>query len=214
MTNDPMQPTQPEPLSPAAPVPAPVSAQPSPVPVPVTPVTKRKGSGAWINVALAIAVAIAIGGVAFAVGRSTAPTSASGQTGRGFGNGGLGGGFGNGGQFPTGSGAPDFGGQGGFPRGGRTINGTVESITAETMTIKVASGQTIEVTLGSATTYSTKAPATASDVTTGATVEVQLDFRAGGGLGNGQGNGGNGQGNGGQAAPGPFGTASNVTVVP
>ena len=208
MTHDPMQPTQPEPFSPAAPEPAPVPAPPSPVPV--APVTRRKGSGAWINVALAIAVAIAIGGVAFAVGRSTAPTSANGQTGRGFGNGGLGGGFGNGGQFPTGSGAPDFGGQGGFPRGGRTISGTVESITAETLTIKAASGQTIELTLGADTTYSTKAPATASDVTTGATVEVQLDFRAGGGLGN----GGNGQGNGGQAAPGPFGTAGNVTVVP
>jgi len=197
VTNDPTRPVQPEPIAPA-------TLQPSP-----TGPAKHKNSGALVNVALATAVAIAIGGVAFAVGRSTAPASAAGQP--RFGNG-LGNGLGNGGQFPTGSGAPDFGGQGGFPRGGRTINGTVESIDAETLTIKTASGQTIELTLGADTTYSTKAPAAASDVTTGATVEVQLDFGAGGGLGNG--GQGNGQGNGGATASGPLGTAGSVTVVP
>ena len=184
MTFDPTRPNQPEPMAPATP-------QSSP-----TGPAKRKNSGALVNIALAVAVAVAIGGVAFAVGRSTAPASASGQS--RFGNG-----FGNGGQFPTGSGAPNFGGQGGFGRGGRTITGTVESLSGQTLTIKTASGQTVELTLGSDTTYSTKAPAAASAVTTGATVDVQLDFGAGGGLGNG-----------GPTASGPLGTASSVTVVP
>ena len=112
-------------------------------------------------------------------------------------------GFENGAGFPTGSGAPGFGGAGGFPGGGRTITGTVAAIDADTLTITTESGQTMELTLGSDTTYSTKAPAASSDVTTGATVEIQLDFGAGGGaLG------------GGAAAAGPIGTASSVTVVP
>jgi hypothetical protein len=192
VTNDPMRPAQSEPTTPAP------IAPPTPQSSPTRP-ARRKNSGALVNIALAVAVAVAIGGVAFAVGRSTAPASASGQP--RFGNG-LGSGFGNG-QFPTGSGAPDFGGQGGFGRGGRTITGTVESVTAETLTIKTAAGQTVELALGPDTTYSTKAAATAADVTTGTTVEVQMVFGAGGG-----------QGNSAPAASGPIGTAGGVTVVP
>src|SRR4249919_3690532 len=99
MTYDPVQPAHPEPSGPivqdAAVTPvAPVTAGPTKA---VQPPAKAKGSPAWVNVVLAIAVAVAIGGVAFAVGRSTAPSSAA-TTGRnGFGNGG----------FPNGSFAPN-----------------------------------------------------------------------------------------------------------
>jgi len=204
VTYDPLQPAQPEPMdlvqpgsagAPAAPVSAgPVKAVPSP--------TKSKGSPAWVNVVLAVAVAVAIGGVAFAVGRSTAPTAASTGTGR----------FGNGNGFPTGSGAPGFGGQGGFGgRGGPTITGTVKSIDGTAMTVTTASGQTIQVTLDPTTVYSTNSPATESAVTPGSKVQVRVAFTAGAGAG--FGNGGNGGANG--ATPsGPLGTANSVTVVP
>ena len=121
-------------------------------------------------------------------------------------------GFGNGnGNFPTGSGAPGFGGNGGFGgrNGGPTISGTVASIDGSTMTVTTAAGQTIEVTLDSSTTYSTNSPATQSDVKTGSTVQVRVAFSGNGGFGN----GGNG-GNGGAAPSGPLGTANSVTVVP
>ncbi len=87
--------------------------------------------------------------------------------------------------------------------GGFNLSGTVQSVTGDTLTITTANGQTVEFTLGSATTYSAKTPATASDVKAGSKVEVQLEF-----------------GDGGRptasaaASPGPVGTASSVTVVP
>src|SRR4249919_105991 len=137
MTYDPVQPAHPEPSGPivqdAAVTPvAPVTAGPTKA---VQPPAKAKGSPAWVNVVLAVAVAVAIGGVAFAIGRSTAPTTAAAA-----GNGRLG--FGNAnGQFPTGSGAPGFGGQGAFGgrNGGPTLSGTVKSIDGSTMTITSAS---------------------------------------------------------------------------
>lgn len=201
MSFEPTRPTAPEPFTPAPPEPfppaatAPVVVQP---PAPTTP--KRKGSGgAWLNIILVIAAAVAIGGVAFAVGRSTAPASAAFGNGRGA--------FGNGNGFPGGSFVPGASGQPGFGRGafgggGLSIRGTVESITGDTLIIKTASGQTVEVTTGSATTYNTQSPASASDVKTGATVQVQLDF-------------GGGNRPGASAAPGtPVGTAGSVTVIP
>ena len=188
---------------------APAPGQPAGTPIlPVSagPVTttsrpaKRTGSSGWVNILLAVSVAVAIGGVAFAVGRSTAPSAAAGQPGR------LGNGAGTG-QFPTRSGVPGFGGpddQGGLGGrgGGPTISGTVDSINGDTMTVKTASGRTVEVTLGSSTTYSTSSPATQSDIKTGANVQVRVAFDGSGGFGNGGG------------ASGPLGTASNVTVVP
>jgi hypothetical protein len=209
MTYDPQHPTQPEPAvpldaaNPTTPIPQPAPVQPGPV----TPAGKRPSSGRWLNVVLGIAVLFAIGGVAFAIGRTTAPAAAATTSGR----------FPGGGQFPAGSGAPVFGnggggqdgqgGLGGFGGGnGITVSGTVESIDGTTMTITTANGQTVEVTLGSDTTYSTKSPASSSDVTPGATVQVQLDLAGGfGGRGNG-GNGGTGQT--------PNVMANGITVVP
>lgn len=218
MTYDPNRPTTPEPSwtptdatsstpTPVAPVPpvptAPVFAPPpvmaAPAPLPVA--KSKSSSGRLVNVILAIAVAVAIGGVAFAVGRTTAPAAAA-TTGRnGFGNGG----FPNGSFTPNASGVPGFGGGGrGFGGGGLTVRGTVESVSGDTVTIKTANGQTIEVSTGADTTYNTQAPGTASDVTEGKTVEVQLSGVTGGGFRPGA-----------SAAPsGAVGTAGSITVIP
>ena len=203
-------PIRPETLTPVAPAPAAASAVPTaPVASPAGPLpagtlsqpAKRTRSGGGVlNVVLVIAAAVAIGGVAFAVGRSTAPASAVIGTGRGN-LGGTG--------FPTGSFAPGANGQPGFVRGGLggaglTVRGTVESVDGDTLTIKTASGQTIEVTTDPSTTYHTQTPAAASDVQAGATVQVQLD-PSGAIVGR----------PGASAAPaGPVGTAGSVTVIP
>jgi len=206
-TPAPFAPTQPEP-SPYAPFAgAPVST------VPVAPASKRKGSGGWLNVVLVIAAVVAVGGVAFALGRSTAPASTA-VAGRN--------GVAGGGQFPVGSGGPGFGGGqngggfgggqngGGLGRGsggGVTVSGTVESISGDTITVKTQSGQTVQFKLGSSTTYGTKQPATVGDIKTGSKVEVGLTFAGG------QGPRASGQPGAGQPG-GVVGTAGSVTVVP
>ena len=194
----------PEPRSasgaPSAPTPAPsTSSAAMPAAVAPTPVARRSRSARLLNVALAGAVALAIAGVAFAAGRLTAPPSV---TAGNFGNGGgqfLPGGNGQNGQ----NGRPN--GAGGLFNGGLTLEGTVESVTDTTLTLKTASGQTIQIALDGSTTYHAQTDATASDVTTGGKVLVRLNGR--GGLG-----GANG-------GPTPSGaptspTAGDVTVVP
>jgi hypothetical protein len=182
----------------------------------IAPVTVRRRSTAsmLVNVLLGVALVVAVGGVAFAAGRATAPAAATGRN--GFGNGQFGG---NGQAFgPGASGAPDRGGFGAFGAGGLSIQGTVTAVAAESITLQLASGQTLTIPLDTSTTYHSRTAANASDVTNGATVIVQL---AGGGRGFGNGNG-NGNGNGqpgqgptGSGAPGrALGSASSVTIVP
>jgi hypothetical protein len=215
VTYDPNQPTTPEPgptpIPPAAPAGWPATTPTSPVaanpvttvPGPVIPAAKSKGSsGRLLNIVLGVAIAVAIGGVAFAVGRTTAPASAS--TGRG----GFGANNPNASFGPRASGAPGFGGGrggfGGFGGAGLTVRGTVQSVSGDTVTIKTANGQTIEITTGADTTYNTQAPASASDVTEGKTVQVQITPTGGGGFRPGA-----------SGAPtGPVGTAGSITVVP
>ena len=201
---EPFNPTPPESLSassiPTAPVaPSPVTAAPAIVPA----ARKTSGGGRWLNVVLVVAAAVAIGGVAFAVGRTTAPVSATTGNGRGT----LGGVFPGGSFAPRASGAPGLGrgGFGGGFGGGLTVSGTVESVNGDTLTIKTANGQTIEVTTGPSTTYNTQSAASASDVQAGKTVQVQLDLAGGAGLGRPNASG---------APGGTTGTASSVTVVP
>ena len=147
----------------------------------------RRRSATILNVVLGVAVAVAVGGAAFAVGRASAPTSARGA-------------FANG-QFPnvqqpTGSQAPGaFGGR------GLSIEGSVVSIDADSMTIRTASGTTIDVALDGSTAYHQQSDTTASSVTTGSDVVVRLT-----------GGGRPGQAPGSSAAP--TGTASDITVVP
>ena len=206
MSDDPTQSTPLEPVTwstPAQPTAAASAvAPPQPQLEPVRPTVsapRRSSSGRWLNLLLAVAAAVAIGGIAFAVGRSTAPVAAAGF-GRGLGNGGV---FPGGSFDPNASSAP---GRGGFGAGGLTVEGTVESVTGDTLTITTDTGRTVEVSLGADTQYHEQAAGTASDVTTGSKVSVQLDL-----AGRGQANGGQG-GNG--TANGPTGTASDVTVIP
>jgi hypothetical protein len=160
----------------------------------------------FVNVLLGLALVVAVGGVAFAAGRATAPASAAAAGRTGFGQGGAGGqGFGG----PGASGAPGRGFGGGA--GAVSIQGTVEAIDGSSMTIKLPSGQTVTIGLNGSTTYHSQTAATASDVTSGSSVIVQLQGR--GGAGGGQ--------PGASGAPAPsgapaagLGTAGSVTVVP
>ena len=122
-------------------------------------------------ISLALAGAIIVGGGGFALGRVTAP----GPTFAGF-RGGNGGDGGNGGG---GNGFPGFGGGagGGFRGGG--LQGTVQSISGDTMTLKTANGSTITVTLSSTTTYGKQVSAAQGDIATGSTVRIGVSFRRG-----------------------------------
>jgi hypothetical protein len=180
-----------------------------PVATPAKP--KSGSSGRWLNVLLGVALVFAIGGVAFAIGRTTAPASAA--TARGN----FPGGFTPGANGPTGSFTPGanggfFGGRGG---GGLAISGTVKSVDGDKLTITTDNGQEVTLTTGDSTTYHTQAAASSSDVTNGDKVSVKVDLagRLNGGNG-GNGNGGNGNGGNGNGATGPTGTASDVTIIP
>ena len=166
------------------------------------PVVKpRNRSSRAINLLLGVAIAVAIGGVAFAIGRGTAPAA---TTAGAFPP--------NGGQFftdgngPGGTG-PNFGGPGAFANGGLTVEGTVTAVSDDSVTITTDSGQEVTVSTTDDTTYHQQAAATADDVTTGSTVQVQLE-----GLGGRFGGGGP------NASPAPSGapqtTATDITVVP
>jgi len=176
-------------------------------PVPAAPVRRRGGSGMFVNAILAVALVVAVGGVAFAVGRATAPAAtATGRTGFGANGQGFPGGGG-----PNASGAPGAF-NGGFGAGGISIQGTVTAVSADSITIQTAGGQSVTIPLNASTTYATRTPATAAAVTSGSTVIVQLQSGRGA-FGNG--NGGQGGGPNASGAPGrTLGPASNVTVVP
>jgi hypothetical protein len=191
---------------------------PSPAPVVAPPARRRSGSSLLVNVLLGFALVVAVGGVAFAAGRATAPASTG--TGRfgangANGNGGFAGGFG-----PNASGAPNRG-FGGAAGAAISIQGKVTAVAADSITIQLPSGQSVTIPTSDQTTYHNQTSASASDVTSGTDVIVQV---AGGGRfvtgGNGQGNNGqgNGNGNGGPVASGAptrgFGSASSVTIVP
>jgi hypothetical protein len=113
----------------------------------------------------------------------TAPATSTGAGnsrffGNGAGDGGLpGGGYFQGGYFPGGNDGGGF--RGVFGGGGASIQGTVESISGDTLTLKLASGQTIQVSLSGSTTYHSQAAASSSDVKTGATVRVQIQLDRG-----------------------------------
>lgn len=182
-------------------------ARPTPVAQVGKPAAGKSSNARVLNVILAGALVLAVGGIAFAAGRMTAPTTAGG-------NGPGGGNFPGGGQFNPyfagrgnggGNGGGGFGGLGGaLGGGGVSIEGTVDSVSATTLTLKLASGQTIQIALGPSTTYHSQTNASASDIVTGGTVKVQVDLRgAAGGLNASPGTG-----------TGAGTTASDVTVVP
>ena len=181
----------------------------APARVVAAPAVRRSGAARLLNIALAGALVLAVAGVAFAAGRFTAPSTVSAGN---FPNGG-------GGQFfRNGQGGQDGqngqGGQNGTPgrggflgAGGITIEGTVESVDATTLTLKTASGQTIQIALDGSTTYHAQSDASASDVKSGGKVLVRLDARGGFFGGGPQSTAGTGG-----TTTGP--SASDVTVVP
>jgi hypothetical protein len=147
----------------------------------VTPTVKTKRGLSLLNAMLGLALVVAVGGVAFAVGRMTAPQAAA------FPNGGPGGGNfpgGPGASFePGGSFVPGFGGNGPggglFGAGGVTLEGTVESVSGDTLTIRTADGQTVDVTLPEDATYHSQATASSGDVSSGSNVLVRVEIQAG-----------------------------------
>ncbi len=125
---------------------------------------------------LVVAVVAAIAAIGFAAGRLTGPATTGAQTIAVIPNGG----FGNGGPFQGGSGN---GGQGGLRGGivgrglgaGVGIQGTVTEVAADHLTLTLASGQTVRIPIDPSTTqYHRQTAASASDVTTGSQVLVQL----------------------------------------
>ena len=169
---------------------------------PTVPVVRAGRSGSVLNLVLILAALIAIGGIAFAVGRTTAPrTTAATGAGTGAGKGNFGGPRGSGG--PRASGAPGgFGG--GF--GGRAagVRGTVTAVSPTSITIQVANAGTITIGIDGSTTYHREVAGGATDVAAGKEVIVQL-------------NGRNPNGGTAGASPGPSslgaGTATDITVV-
>ncbi len=168
--------TQPDPFSPGPLSPGPLS----PVPL-IPPKPKQRGGGGLL---LALAALVAVGGIAFAVGRMTAPAAAASTNGRGTG---FQNGAGNGG-VPSGSFAPGAFGRGGVGGafGGITLDGTVTAVGSGTITVKTANGTETTIPTSSTTTYHQQQAATSGDVAVGATVEVRL---AGGGFVRGAGGG-------------------------
>jgi len=142
----------------------------------------------WATVLIGIALVVAVAGISFAAGRLTVPqVSAVGQ-------GGLGGAQ----VGPGRAGVPGGPGGGlGGPGGGVSLEGTVASVDGRTLTLKLANGQTVQVSLADTTTYHAQTSATGADVTSGSKVLIRVNgFRpdaggAGGGL-----------------------TANDVTIVP
>ena len=132
---------------------------------------------------LLIAALVAVGGIGFALGHLTAPgaTAAANPSGRG--------GFNRGavpslapgqtfdlGQF--GGGAGPRGGVGGVGGLGGGVTGTVQSITATSITIQEANGTSVTIDLSGNTTYHAAAAASPSDVKVGTSVTVQIDTSA------------------------------------
>jgi hypothetical protein len=194
--------------APAGPVPTPAPASPASTTSSTgsTPtIQKAKPRRGLIDILLVIGVIVALAGIGFAVGRLTAPAAtAFGQgrggqfTGNGQFNGQLPGAGQNGGDGTA-------GGRGFLGGGGLALTGKVTELTADHVTLQLASGQTVTVTVDGSTTYHQQTSATTADVQSGDTVIVQVQRGAAPGASASPGTGGRQGGFGG-------GTASDITV--
>jgi hypothetical protein len=176
-------------------------AQPAAPPL-ASVIARPASSGRGTSLLMVLAGAIAIGGLAFAGGRLTAPAT---TTANGPGNGqqlpGNGQGFpGNGQGFP---------GRGDAIGGGVTLAGTVTAVTADSITIELATGTSMTIPLDADTEYHAATAATRDEVAVGSEVTVSPGVRTanpGASLDP-------------NASPGPglgglsFGAATDVTVV-
>jgi hypothetical protein len=219
---DPMNPSTDQPpagipapgaIPPGTGAPPPVwSMPPSPIQmppvVPATPLAPARRRRDPLTILMVVAAFVALGGVGFAAGRVTAPAAAATTAGRG--------GFGNGsfnnpgtGSFTTGGNGAAGLGRGGFG-GGVSLNGTITEATSDHITLKLANGSTLTIPVDSSTTYHRQASAASGDVTTGATVQVQLNAGGTPGVGIGQQPAASGAPGGATRALGP---ASDITIV-
>jgi hypothetical protein len=144
---------------------------------PSAPAVQPRRAGNLLNILVALAALVAVGGIAFAGGRLTAPVTTA-----------AGAGAGNGGRFlgPNGSFAPGAGGRqgfgGGFAAGANlSVKGTVTAVTSSSITLQLANGGTITLGIDGSTTYHQQESATASSVSTGQAVIVQVAGRGAGG---------------------------------
>jgi len=173
MTTSSDQPQAGQPTPPASPAPPAFAPPPAFTPPPefVAPAIPRRRSSLLTSVLLAAAGAVAVAGLAFAAGRLTAPAAAS-TTGTGR--------FGGGQGFAGRSFAPGAGNglRGAF--GGLGLRGTVTAVDGNTITVKLANGTQIKVQTDASTTYHQQASGSASDVTSGKSVIVELQSGAGG----------------------------------
>jgi len=189
----------------AAPPPGAASVRPGAAPVtpgvlPLASVIAKpaSSSGRGTSLLLLLAGAIAIGGLAFAGGRLTAPAATT--TGR-SGTGQL-----PGGQLPGGQG---FAGRGDGFGGGISLSGTVSAVSADAITVELASGTSITIPLDDKTAYHAATAATAGDVTVGSQVRVTPGGRTANPGASLDPNASPGPGAGGVS----FGAATDVTVV-
>jgi nucleoid DNA-binding protein len=142
---------------------APQAAGPQRATVSARRPSPARGSGSTTAL-LVVSALIALGGVGFAVGRATAAGGTTGQS-NAAANGGFGGpaaASGNPGDVARNAGV-----------GATTLTGTVVGVAADSITLKLANGQTVQVATTGSTTYHNQASATGTDVTTGSTVTVQ-----------------------------------------
>jgi hypothetical protein len=168
---------------PSDPAPEPTIVEPREVRVRSNAGAARRGRSA-VDYILAIALVVAVGGIAFAGGRLSAPASSSNASANGF-PGANGFPAGGNGYFPTGSFRPDAAGFGGLGAGGGslTLTGTVTAVGANSITVKLSSGATMDVATDTSTTYHQQAAGSASDVQVGSQVVVETSggFRGAGG---------------------------------
>jgi len=173
-------------LPPLAPVPAPtVSPASPPPPVPV----RRSGGASWLTALVVLAALFAVGGIALGSfvwwlkKRKRGATGGNGQNGTGNGGNGNGaGGFGNRGNG-NGNGFGFGAGGAGAASAGLTIRGTVSAVTADTLTLQLPGGQSVDIPLSTSTTYHRQAGAAAKDVKSGESVAITLTGRFGRGNG-------------------------------
>jgi preprotein translocase subunit YajC len=181
---------------------------------PVTPVVRPSKSGKVSGgmVAVALSALIAVGGLAFAIGRVTAPAATTGATDGRFGNG----------NFQPGTGTGQVPGDGlRFNAGGITLSGTVTKVTDTELTIKTSSGNEVTIPIDDSTAYHSQTAASSADVDDGTKVQVLVEGgRIGQGAAASPGAASPGAASPGLVSPGAgvpgagsFGTATDVTIV-
>jgi hypothetical protein len=159
-----------------------VAPTPTPTPTPKkTPIAPKKQDRTTIGL-LFVAAFVAVGGIGFALGHLTAPSAAAAATAASGGRVGFGGGRGlpslaPGQTFDT---SQFGGGAGGRGLGGVSggVSGTVQSVSANSITVQLANGTTQTIDISGTTTYHSAAAASSTDIKVGTSVTVQIDTAA------------------------------------